>query len=157
MTDFPELDPEIIAHMQTLSDTQEVVSGYQEFLRDTMLDVVMIESEEDAEEAHQFSEILSKGIAAQVLAERFAYSETVLLHMAIRIENDVNTIYEMVSDDMERKKKKRKISKRRSQQMLAYAEGALVCADALRLQIVGDICPNCGTHVLPLNKNEESD
>ena len=155
MTDNPDLDPTMLEHMSLLSMTHDVMDSYREVVLDAILDTnALTAGVEEAESAEMFALGLATEITPPLLAERFLFGDNLMLDLALRLEGDVRVIWATITEDDLRKKKKRQLGKKKRRHALVYADALVDVAEALRDRISGQVCPNCGTHVIP-NQPEE--
>lgn len=156
MTDTPEdLDPEMVEHMRILSATHDVMDRYREVVLTAIVDSeTMVTAGVDEDHAVQQGAMsLASDIAPPLVAERFMFGDNLMLDIALGVEDDARTIWQIVYEDDQRKKK-RELSKKRRREALTYADALVDIAEVIRQRISHPICANCGTHVVPPNQEE---
>lgn len=156
MTEPSDLDPEMVEHMRILSATHDVMDQYREVVLTAIVDSeTMVTAGVDTDNAVQQGAMsLASDIAPPLVAERFMFGDNLMLDIALGVEDDARTIWQIVYEDDQRKKKKRELGKKQRRNALIYADALVDIAEVIRQRISNPICTNCGTHVVPPNQEE---
>lgn len=156
MTEPSDLDPEMVEHMRILSATHDVMDQYREVVLTAIVDSeTMVTAGVDTDNAVQQGAMsLASDIAPPLVAERFMFGDNLMLDIALGVEDDARTIWQIVYEDDQRKKKKRELGKKQRRNALIYADALVDIAEVIRQRISNPICTNCGTHVVPPNHEE---
>lgn len=156
MTEPSDLDPEMVEHMRILSATHDVMDQYREVVLTAIVDSeTMVTAGVDTDNAVQQGAMsLASDIAPPLVAERFMFGDNLMLDIALGVEDDARTIWQIVYEDDQRKKKKRELGKKQRRNALIYADALVDIAEVIRRRISNPICTNCGTHVVPPNHEE---